>query len=215
MSSFHLKSVSISGSVSPASPSVQPPPAEPPAYIDPPETSNFQFGDLDFTPSALDIPTSAECVAHLKLLNAFHRLRYEVSNQKGLFGIYDSASGGKGERDRITEWIKEKKWAVYVTRAVSRFETWWSELPETTSGHPYKLIMNDFCFNWGNEIPTNFPFWGQPVDSSWLNPPLGMCLSLTTLQGSTNIAGRCPDGMALLHAESKNIPGGLHALIKA
>ncbi|KAF2107457.1 hypothetical protein BDV96DRAFT_653799 [Lophiotrema nucula] len=42
---------------------------------------------LDFSPSALELPTPTECITHLKLLHAFARLRHKVGNMDSLFGI--------------------------------------------------------------------------------------------------------------------------------
>ncbi|KAH7082416.1 hypothetical protein FB567DRAFT_474898 [Paraphoma chrysanthemicola] len=49
--------------------------------------------ELNFQLSPLEIPTPAECIAHLKLLHAFAKLRRDVGNRENLFGI----SLGKAE----------------------------------------------------------------------------------------------------------------------
>lgn len=50
-------------------------------------TTNVPFENLDFKPSPLELPTAAECIAHLKLLHAFAKVRHEIGNHEGLFGI--------------------------------------------------------------------------------------------------------------------------------
>jgi hypothetical protein len=86
--------------------------AEPPPYSSrPPSTEKSAFntnaegahsrslptaGELNFQQSSLEIPTPAECIAHLKLLHAFAKLRNDVGNHDGLFGI----SIGRSIRER-------------------------------------------------------------------------------------------------------------------
>jgi hypothetical protein len=89
--------------------------------------------DLNFQSSPLEIPTPAECIAHLKLLHAFAKLRHEVGNHDGLFGIkmdtYAHTPGTNSTDDAATaERIRDKRWSVYVTKAVARFEKWWDLL---------------------------------------------------------------------------------------
>lgn len=71
--------------------------------------------------------TVEECVSHLKLLAAIGRLRHDISTSDGLFKIHDieahEFSGDK--RNLATARIREKRWAVYVSRAVDRFTAWW------------------------------------------------------------------------------------------
>jgi hypothetical protein len=83
------------------------------------------------------LPTNDECIAHLKLLAALANLRDETAETDGLFGINDSlAAGFSGQsRDELLVKIREKRWAVYVTRAVDRFQKWWQTcLPEAHLG---------------------------------------------------------------------------------
>jgi len=166
--------------------------AEPPAYTSRPSSSNAtpsrtvpNAEDLNFQPSPLEIPTPAECIAHLKLLHAFARLRHGVGNHEGLFGIsmgeldakrqtngpsgsngttqsgvaheQDAAGAGadthKSDTDTgssagLAERIRDKRWAVFVTKAVARFEKWWE-------------IMQGRC-NWYRPISTD-DFEGEDV----------------------------------------------------
>lgn len=73
-------------------------------------------------------PTKDQCIAHLKLLEAFHQLRQDVATTDGLFGIWDKfvppESSEQEQRETLVR-ICEKRWAVYVAKAALRFETWW------------------------------------------------------------------------------------------
>jgi hypothetical protein len=166
--------------------------AEPPAYSSRPSSSNEAPSrtvpnpeDLNFQPSPLEIPTPAECIAHLKLLHAFAKLRHEVGNHEGLFGISMGATGAKRQTDGhsgsngpnqsglaheqdataaginthtldtdassiagLAERIRGKRWAVFVTKAVARFEKWWE-------------LMQGQC-NWYRPIRTD-DFEGEDV----------------------------------------------------
>ncbi|KAL9635830.1 MAG: hypothetical protein Q9164_003223, partial [Protoblastenia rupestris] len=85
------------------------------------------FSSLNLTAS--DFPTPDQCLAHLKLLEAFHQLREDVALRDCLFGIKDSFVPRDASEDKQRETlmkIREKRWAVYVARAVQRFERWWT-----------------------------------------------------------------------------------------
>ena len=84
------------------------------------------FSKLNLAPSAK--PTPDICIAHLKLLEAFHQLREDVACEDGLFGIRDAfadAAQSDQERAKLLAKIREKRWQVYVTKASKRFERWW------------------------------------------------------------------------------------------
>ena len=103
----------------------------PPAYAQ--DDSNLHvpditaaFSKLNLAPSAK--PTSDVCIAHLKLLEAFHQLREDVACEDGLFGIRDAfadAAQSDQPRAQLLAKIREKRWQVYVTKASQRFERWW------------------------------------------------------------------------------------------
>lgn len=144
--------------------------------------------ELDFKPSPLELPTPAECITHLKLLHAFAKLRYDVGNHDGLFGIHaektdekvdtnwniDDASRGHDQQNGndhkqketdeeidtlaadhvgkanalLSDRIREKRWTVFVTKAVDRFEKWWSSIPNSEKHSPKiwysPIVMKDF-----------------------------------------------------------------------
>ena len=85
------------------------------------------FSKLNLAPSV--IPTPDLCIAHLKLLEAFHQLREDVACEDGLFGISDAfahAAQSDQERANLLAKIREKRWQVYLTKASKRFERWWT-----------------------------------------------------------------------------------------
>ena len=122
------KAATMEGHGNAISPNV---PLPPPAYVQ--DDTNFHvpditaaFAKLNLAPSAK--PTPDLCIAHLKLLEAFHQLRQDVASEDGLFGINDAfadAAHSDEERAKLLAKICEKRWQVYVTKASKRFERWW------------------------------------------------------------------------------------------
>ncbi|PGH02156.1 hypothetical protein AJ79_07702 [Helicocarpus griseus UAMH5409] len=114
----------------------------PPTYTldDPNATSGAplpSLRELRFDPTGPQVnyvnPTTAtpvtvdQCIAHLKLLAAVADLRDTISATDGLFNLYDKDSQiypTEEERLKAAQLIREKRWAVYVGRAVDRFTVW-------------------------------------------------------------------------------------------
>ncbi|KAK2756990.1 hypothetical protein FQN54_004958 [Arachnomyces sp. PD_36] len=74
--------------------------------------------------------TKDECIAHLKLLAAFADLRDTIGKSDELFGISNRVIEMYSKKDKMNEVaavLSEKRWAVYVTRAVERFTVWWQK----------------------------------------------------------------------------------------
>lgn len=96
----------------------------PPSYTHSPVdiTSNFAKLNLD---SKSTKPTVDQCIAHLKLLEAFHQLREDIATTDGLFGISDKLATSLSKPEEALAKVREKRWAVYVARAADRFERWW------------------------------------------------------------------------------------------
>lgn len=87
------------------------------------------FSNLKLGPTTNDFPNPDQCLAHLKLLEAFHQLREDVALRDGLFGIMDSFvpdNLGAEKHAEILMKIREKRWAVYVAKSVQRFQAWWT-----------------------------------------------------------------------------------------
>ena len=116
--------------------SVSEPP--PPDYqaddaVAPPDyTAGFANLSISDAPTSA-IPSVDETIAHLKTLECFSRLRQSIASTDGLFGINNSTiveiartsslANGEGA-DELLPRLGEKRWAVYITRAVDRFHSW-------------------------------------------------------------------------------------------
>lgn len=79
-----------------------------------------------------------ECIAHLKLLEVFSDLREVISHRDGLWGLWDSQAIGTVKTESLSQLaetqlknlvkIRERRWAIYVSRAVDRFESWFFKI---------------------------------------------------------------------------------------
>ncbi len=105
------------------------PPYEPPTET-PIEDLNAAFASLHLSEYPAALPTTDECLAHLKLLSAFQVLKEDVGYTDGLFGLWDARCEKVDEKDRekALASLHEKRWALYVTRAVDRFQDWWTKV---------------------------------------------------------------------------------------
>ena len=125
----------------------------PPAYSvneraepEPPIDLTALFSELKLS-NDIEDPGVDTCLAHLKLLHAFQTLKEDVGYTDGLWGLWDTraecsvtiedngtieeVSVDPGvtlteEQKKITlSKIREKRWALFVARAVERYEAWW------------------------------------------------------------------------------------------
>jgi hypothetical protein len=133
------------------------PAEEPPSYSErpvnelPPDFST-QFKNLNLKRTRAKKPTEDQCIAHLKLLEAFYQLRHDVANTDGLFDIFevtDSSSKDSDAENHIQ--AREKRWAIYVTRAVDRFEKWFDIIPASLRGRPSCMLT---CgeYEWSKDL---------------------------------------------------------------
>lgn len=109
--------------------------------VAPPDyTAGFTNLTISDAPSS-GIPTVDETIAHLKTLECFSRLRQSIASTDGLFDIDNAMivdvgrtsnlASGEGA-DELLPRLAEKRWAVYVSRAVDRFHAWISAaVPDT------------------------------------------------------------------------------------
>lgn len=167
--------------------------AEPPPYSSQPPSAQASTssahaggsvpatGEMNFQPSPLEIPTPAECIAHLKLLHAFAKLRHDIGNTDGLYGISmedmdekqssntfdgnpatnDGAQqpGGEYEHDAtqtatdsstpertaaLAERIRDKRWSIFVAKAVDRYEKWWDKHNNVSNVWYSRIRKSDF-----------------------------------------------------------------------
>lgn len=154
------------------------------------------FADLKIDSQPHD-PYSDTCLVHLKLLFAFQALKEDVGYTDGLFGIWDSradgaiTTAGNGEveehvrpdgdvpddeeKRKALSKIREKRWALFVARAVDRYEAWWNSL---TGGRP--LTEKDM----EQSRTTAYEAFGLRKDQSYWQkeglPPLGTYYTVTT-----------------------------------
>ena len=87
-------------------------------------------------------PTADQCIAHLKLLECFHELRETIATTDGLYGIkdaYASTAASESSHASLLTKIREKRWSIYVTQAVKRFELWWMNCIEPRGNHPQPM----------------------------------------------------------------------------
>ncbi|KAK3059736.1 hypothetical protein LTS18_010164, partial [Coniosporium uncinatum] len=108
--------------------------AEAPPPQDLPLDLSLRLEQLKLGPKPSQYPTGDECTAHLKLLEAIHQLREEIANGDGLFGISSLQSSGSEEGVQKLLRVCEKRWAVYVNRAVDRFARWYEACVPVTVG---------------------------------------------------------------------------------
>jgi hypothetical protein len=101
--------------------------------LDPPDIT-AGFANLTVGKNTNGFPNEKECIAHLKMLECFYRLRQKIGSSDGLFGINDSLVNDAGlpydkiQTPQCLAKLAEKRWAIYVSRAVQRFEAWINSL---------------------------------------------------------------------------------------
>ncbi|KAF7864055.1 hypothetical protein EAF04_007020 [Stromatinia cepivora] len=92
------------------------------------EDLSAAFANLKISPSSIPaFPDPDLCLAHLKLLKTFHNLREDVGYTDGIFGLWDARCELPivEDRNKALVVMREKRWALYIARAVERFEDWW------------------------------------------------------------------------------------------
>lgn len=122
------------------------PPPKYPTENAPVEDFSSTFRKLNIRQNNVRLPSNHECTVHLKFLNVLANLRKDISENDGLFGIHDfSADAFYAHKEKAITKIREKRWGVYVARAVDRFEAWFGTLPTSTvgSGSDGYLRMSD------------------------------------------------------------------------
>ena len=135
------------------------PPDAPPPYTAH-ELSVNAHRQLNLTQPA-DIPTSDQCIAHLRLLEAIYRLRQRVEE-----GVYDSAASSSNAAP-----AREKRWAIYVAKAVLRFYCWWMKADVSGGGEKTIGELMLISKNWltGDKLQvdeSNIPPLGRDIDIS-------------------------------------------------
>ena len=105
-----------------------------PGYAeDSPPDITAAFSSLNLS-GAPQLPSADQCIAHLKLLEAFSQLREDIGCRDGLYGLFDhlvSESLDEATRSQLLARMREKRWAIFVNVAAARFETWWLNMTST------------------------------------------------------------------------------------
>jgi hypothetical protein len=166
------------------------------------EQLSAAFSSLRLSDLPPAFPTTDHCLAHLKLLSAFHALKEDVGYTDGLFNLWDAKCELLDNRDEALAKMREKRWVLYIARAVERFEDWWlKDLCNRENSKRLEckeMMANVLKF-------TDFTKRGRALH--WtvsMLPPLGMGpLFAVILYANTS---RCPHGMARIHAESSKLP---------
>lgn len=153
-----------------------PPPTGPPRQL-----SEKELAALNSAFSSLSLPTVATkvdedtCLAHLKLLSAFYTLKEDVGYTDGLWAIYDSRAAPQTdsgpELGAELAKLREKRWALYVARAVDRYKAWWN----TFASDP--LTLADMT----HDSPKYGDFTSSNEAMNWEPQPLPPLGSLTLI----------------------------------
>jgi hypothetical protein len=116
------------------------------------------------------------CIAHLKFLESLSQLREEIGSKYSLLGIKDPVFRPT-EQDQVGTAIvkvREKRWQVYVARAVDRFRKWWNAcVPATLDSAPCRRLTATAM---GKKGIDRVPVEGSPIKQLQLVdhlPPLG------------------------------------------
>ena len=172
----------------------------PPGYNDATQLADPLPDDVDVTASFASLslsptpqnPDSDTCLAHLKLLYAIQGMKEDVGYTDGLWNIWDSRADDEREdlslgampdaapakladddkRKIAISKIREKRWAVFVARAVDRYESWWQSL----SGVMLREAdMEDAKSPKYVKLPSDSTITAWKED---MLPPLGLCLHI-------------------------------------
>ena len=149
----------------------------PPGYEVPPPDITAAFSNLKLDDESSPRPTVEQCIAHLKLLEAFHQLREDIGTRDGLFGIKDDFVPPEiteaKQRAEMLARIREKRWAVYVARAVSRFHIYWEKCLQSAA-RPLRIADID-DLSYAESVSKS-----RPMQFTRDNlPPLGIATSST------------------------------------
>lgn len=152
-------------------------------------TEAFDKLTLDPKPAHPDVD---KCLAHLKLLFAIQTMKEEVGYTDGLWNIWDSradhgaesalaemdsassvAPGQQEVQDKkleILSKIREKRWTIFLARAVDRYEAWWSSLQPANGGLKETDMQLPTWENYGMFVNSKDDMFGWLAENL---PPLG------------------------------------------
>ncbi|CAG9941783.1 unnamed protein product [Clonostachys rosea f. rosea IK726] len=167
------------------------PPSYDSANAAPPELDDVTagFANLTLSPGPQD-PNTDTCLAHLKLLYAFQTLKEDIGYTDGLWGLWNTRAEGvdltpnldgkvsdagngasnheplsrEQEQQLALSQVREKRWALFVARAVDRYESWWGSMKDQLPLHERDMEYD------GAAAYDLFPMPMQGV--LWKNEPL-------------------------------------------
>lgn len=153
---------------------------------------------------ASETVTPTECIAHLKFLAALAHLQNSVRTTDGLFKINrPKKHNDLLEDETIKSRIEEKRWQVYVSRAVDRFTQWWLSLP-TYKQPPTVMSLKRFEMD-----PLTLKEDARIVLTKDDLPPLGKTTTVALNHISYRIHSlvlcRCSHGLAFLYAQPSRL----------
>ncbi|KAL4911811.1 hypothetical protein BDW62DRAFT_42329 [Aspergillus aurantiobrunneus] len=100
-------------------------------------------------PSIYTTVTHYECIAHLKFLAALSDLRDTVTSTPNLFNIPEPNPREFGSHiNEAWALLKEKRWAVYTDRAVTRYTAWWNSC--VPASHPRPTVDRVYSSTYDN-----------------------------------------------------------------
>jgi hypothetical protein len=137
------------------------------------EELSAAFSSLRLSDLPPAFPTTDHCLAHLKLLSAFHALKEDVGYTDGLFNLWDAKCELVENRDEALAKLREKRWVLYIARAVERFEAWW--LKDLCNREGSKRLE---CKEMVATVLKFTEFTNRGRVRTWtvsMLPPLGMC----------------------------------------
>jgi hypothetical protein len=159
-----------------------------PSYHEEPPDLTAGFAKINLTGLSLSSqapPRTPEVVAHLKLLHAFSNLKEDVGYKSGLFGLGIMNEDDEHADKELLAKVREKRWAIYVARAVDRFEVWWKTvvIGETIFSPMTKMLTLAQMENesWYKNWPRNAT--SRPICRDEL-PPLGETFFFVTVKNT-------------------------------
>lgn len=174
-------------------------PPPPPDHTDTVDVA-AAFANLRLSNEPQD-PDADTCLAHLKLLFAIQTMKEDVGYTDGLWNIWDSRANSNELDELVVDdtqaavavnkakdpnagklvalsKLREKRWALFVARAVDRYEAWWASLPSLGA-------LTERNMETANS-PKHSGFVSQPAESIVWNemmlPPLGSATAALTSQ---------------------------------
>ncbi len=125
-------------------------------------------------------------------------------NEKGANGMPENEKI-HDKKLQILSKLREKRWAVFIARAVDRYEAWWKSMPQQPLSEQEMLVPSSAAY-------AQFPYKAENL-VAWTEtslPPLGESSTRLHL-GSALTCDRCSDDMACPHAQSPCLPRGCYA----